>query len=449
MLTPVKKLSRIDFILAAVILLASFLRFYNLRYMEFKGDEARSSQMAVDFIEKRQPFPAWYYSHGPRFSALLAWFIIPPFSLSKNPVVATGYLVIFNIAAIWLCYKFCRENFSKRAALIASIFLAVSPWHILAARKIWSFSLLGFFIMLFMRNFFKALYKRRINYSLPAFTALLIASHLHISNLLFCVFALIMIVLYAHKAYWKYTLVLLTCFFAGYVPYLIGDYNEHFHSLNALFHLPFSIYPVRPQLFISAVNQATAHGLQLYLGESYPEFISGFNACRFLNALLKVSMAAGIIYCIVNIRKHMKFAFLALWYLIPILLMSFFRIRISNAYLIIIFPVQFIVLGVFFDGLLSKIPRGPALLAGVFITTLFFYQLAFSFQLLTFIGNHRYIKGGYGQPFKYQVEDISKAITRFGKGSMKQIHDSIPQGAAHDLSATEYIARNLSAGWPP
>lgn len=130
-------------ILIAIIILASFLRFWNIGStpISLDWDEVALgynsySLMLTGKDEYGVPFPVVLESFGDFKPALYTYLIIPflpVFDLSNISVRLPAALI--GIAAVFLTYLLVKE-LTKRTdiALLSSFLLAISPWHIQFSR---------------------------------------------------------------------------------------------------------------------------------------------------------------------------------------------------------------------------------------------------------------------------------------------------------------------------
>lgn len=131
------------FILIFIILLASFLRLWNIGAFpnSLDWDEVALGYNAYSLLstgkdEYGVPFPAVMESFGDFKPALYSYLIVPflpIFSLSDIAVRLPAALI--GIAAVIMTYFLAKELFKREdIALISAFLLAVSPWHIQFSR---------------------------------------------------------------------------------------------------------------------------------------------------------------------------------------------------------------------------------------------------------------------------------------------------------------------------
>ena len=133
-----------------LIITGVFLRIRYFDLMEFKSDEVTAILITKYWLSRGVPQFGLMSSAGilnpPGFIYLLSPLVI----ITSSPLWIGFYITCFNIAALWLLYRLGIKIGSSLAGFWACGFMAVHPWLILFARKIWAQSLLPFFVIAFL-----------------------------------------------------------------------------------------------------------------------------------------------------------------------------------------------------------------------------------------------------------------------------------------------------------
>lgn len=162
-------------ILILIILLAFALRFYRLdSYPALNADEAAIGYNAYSLIrtgldEHGNPWPIHFQSFND-YKPGLYFYIVIPFvrflGLSEWAVRIPGALL--GVLTVLVIYLLVKELFkSEKLALLSSLFLAISPWHIHFSRGGWEVNVATFFITLGVWLFLRALKVRSFIFFLP------------------------------------------------------------------------------------------------------------------------------------------------------------------------------------------------------------------------------------------------------------------------------------------
>ncbi len=156
-------------ILIAIIVLAFVLRFYKLNsYPALNADEASWGYDAYSLLQtgKDQHGNAWpldFQSFNDYKPGLYGYMVLPFVKfLGLNEWSVRLPNAIISVASVYVIYLLVKELFGKEKdgfALTASLFLAISPWHLQFSRGGWEANVATFFIMLGVLFFHKGLQK--------------------------------------------------------------------------------------------------------------------------------------------------------------------------------------------------------------------------------------------------------------------------------------------------
>ncbi len=152
-------------ILILVVLLAFVLRFYRLdSYPALNADEAAIGYNAYSLIktgldEHGNSWPIHFQSFND-YKPGLYFYIVVPFvkflGLNEWSVRIPGALLgVLTVVVIYLLAKELFKN--EKLALVSSLFLAISPWHIHFSRGGWEVNVATFFVTLGIWLFLRAL----------------------------------------------------------------------------------------------------------------------------------------------------------------------------------------------------------------------------------------------------------------------------------------------------
>ena len=135
--------------LALILLLAAALRMGAPGISEFKRDEANMMTRALDLARGRDlPLLGLSSSVNVPNPPISVYLFAVPFVFSDSPLPATLYVGALNALAVLLTWALARRYLGTRAALIAALLYAASPWGAIYARKLWAQDLLPPFVVL-------------------------------------------------------------------------------------------------------------------------------------------------------------------------------------------------------------------------------------------------------------------------------------------------------------
>ncbi|MEJ2347964.1 MAG: glycosyltransferase family 39 protein [Patescibacteria group bacterium] len=193
-------------ILILIILLAFFLRFYRLAdYPALNADEAAIGYNAYSLLETGKdehgnPWPIHFQSFND-YKPGLYFYIILPFvkfmGLNELAVRIPGALL--GVATVFVLYLLVKELFEdEKLALVSSLFLAISPWHIHFSRGGWEVNTATFFMVLGFWLFLKALKKPKL-LMLSAFSFVLSLYTYHAARIVTPLLVLGLAIIYRKK----------------------------------------------------------------------------------------------------------------------------------------------------------------------------------------------------------------------------------------------------------
>lgn len=169
-------------ILVAILLLAFALRFYRLNSVPaLNADEAAIGYNVLSLIETGRDehgnlWPIHFQSFND-FKPGLYFYIVLPFVRFMDLTAAVrAPAAALAVGTVFLVYLLVKELFDdERLALVASLFLALSPWHIHFSRGGWEVSVATFFVVLGVWLFVRA--QRIPKYFIPALLSFVLSMY--------------------------------------------------------------------------------------------------------------------------------------------------------------------------------------------------------------------------------------------------------------------------------
>jgi hypothetical protein len=122
----------------ALAILAAIPRLYRLDLVEFKLDEANHYRMAYLLTRGSWRWVGSTSSIGFPKPPLFIYVLSVPLSISNDPRVATAFLGLFGAVAVGVFYLAVRRLLGRNAALGAGLAFALTPQAILHARKLFT-----------------------------------------------------------------------------------------------------------------------------------------------------------------------------------------------------------------------------------------------------------------------------------------------------------------------
>lgn len=135
--------------LLLILIVAALTRLHRLDAVEFFHDEAMVSMMAQEMADGLTfPLQGILSSVGIPNPPTSIYVMALPFAFSSDPVAATGFIAVLNVAGVGLLWLIARRYFGFTAALVAGLIFALNPWAILYSRKIWAQDYVNPFLLL-------------------------------------------------------------------------------------------------------------------------------------------------------------------------------------------------------------------------------------------------------------------------------------------------------------
>lgn len=125
--------------LLLVMALAAGIRLYRLDAVEFYHDEAMLAMLAQEMADGQTvPLQGIVSSVGIPNPPTTVYSVVPPFWLSDDPLVSTGWVVLLNVAGVGLLYAVVARQFGWGVAVVAAVLYALNPWAVMYSRKLWA-----------------------------------------------------------------------------------------------------------------------------------------------------------------------------------------------------------------------------------------------------------------------------------------------------------------------
>jgi 4-amino-4-deoxy-L-arabinose transferase-like glycosyltransferase len=364
-------------IIVLILAIASFYRLYHIRdYMTFLGDEGRDVLVVYKILHGDLTLLGPTASVGGFFLGPIYYYFMAPFLwlFNYDPVGPAIMVALFGIATVWLIYKVGKEFFGSSVGLIAAGLYAVSPLVVTYSRSSWNPNLMPFFSLLILYLIYKSL--RGNNLKLFVLSGFLfgIIMQLHYLALFLGVIIAVYILTYRFvysknnffkKSCKEYVYILLG-FIAGWSPFLAFEVRHGFLNIRNIFNFivgPKDIggssrfFEIISDVFIRIFGR-------LVTNFPAPEKISAWSKIN-INYWHYIALALGIVSvgfllykCFKEYRirslNFAKFSLVLLWLIIGVGLFGFYKKPIYDYYFGFMFPLPFLIVGIFLKGLWTR-----------------------------------------------------------------------------------------------
>lgn len=386
-----------------IVVVAGFLRFYQINTSEFDADQATVFGMARDAI---------YHGLIPATSNIASirivnppaviYIFMPVAAFTANPLWGVILVGLFNVAAVVLTYIFVRRYYGRLAGIIAALLYATAADPLHFSRFIWQQNLVAPFVVLFLFALFWGAVERRRGWLFPALLLLGILIQLHETTVLLVVSFLAALLLAPGTLRWRDFALGLVALFILFFTYLLWEVSTNLNDLHILLrllrksghfdNLAISYYAV----FLSPYNQppTNTHALVYSL----------VPILNWLPLVMLFLIVGGFVVALMGIvfpdqtvqsfrrwwagfyasAKGRGLLLLLIWQIVPLLVLSRHSVPLYPYYLLMLMPGPFILIGIFLATASSWFQRlGRYWEMGRFVV----YVLVFLIVLAQFMGN--------------------------------------------------------------
>lgn len=353
-------------LLAAIILVAAYLRLSSLDLAEFKGDEATWAGLARWHIENGQlPLIGMKTSIGPYNSPLFVYLMAIPLAISRDPVLATGFVALLNVVALILGFWFTREYFGARVALLSSLLFATSPWAVVFSRKIWNPDVLPLFTILFFASLFSVAVHRRSGHVALAILSLALLVQIHMVSVSFVPLLILVLLFCPTRHRIRYAALGFVMSLATLAPYIYWEVTNGFQNTRSIISLGVqrSSFDLAPAWL--AFQLIASPGYAAITAPSIPDFISRVSHLTWANTLEGWLFLAGVAYLLLKSvasarsggwRSSTKYVLLFLWLAVLVIMGSRRSYDMQLHYMIVLFPMPFVVIALLLSEVVDWVP---------------------------------------------------------------------------------------------
>jgi hypothetical protein len=221
-----------------ILLVAGFLRFYQIDTSEFDDDQAILFRMAHDAVyHGLLPITSNTASISIAHPPGVIYLFMLPAALSANPLWAVVFVGICNMIAVLLTYLFTRRYYGQLAGSVSAFLYAAALKPLAYGRFIWQPNLMPTFVVFFIFALFWGVVERRKGWLFPALLLLGLLYQMHETAILMLVPLLVAVVLAPGTMRWRdlaYAFVLLLIIFS---PYLLWEFSTKLADLLTLYTL--------------------------------------------------------------------------------------------------------------------------------------------------------------------------------------------------------------------
>lgn len=371
--------SRRRILIGAMFVVIAALRFYNMELISTTNDEGAHGRLAmfVALFDVEQWPLAGLPSVGIRNSALFIYLIAVAEFVYWHPLSGAYLVVALNVWAVYLAYRLATERFGTAAGVVVLVLYGFSPWAVLYARNMWPPSCLAvvclWFISMCLRWLDQGGRGRLFGMVVLAF----IIPQVHFSGV--CAPLWLLAVLFAGRKQlgWLPLLGGIAVGLATWTPWIIFQQVTEWIDLRSVGAVAKGKDPFSHTLFnIGNYLQHLLHsgGFEFWFGRSpadlpeyFPVWARGLAVC--VGVVLVLALLASIGFALRrDTSRDLKL--LLLWMVVPILGLSAIRPIVQPHYVLVAYPVPFLLIGAWAGHFLKTRGRSISVLTGLLATVI-------------------------------------------------------------------------------
>lgn len=238
--TPLRQLERFletpgSVVVAVAMLVGSWARLRGIGLGFFGVDQVRDAVVATG-IATGQNFPLV----GPQsaqstieISGPLYYYLVAiPYAISADPIVGHWFTAILSIAALLLAHRLATEMFGPTVGAVATLLYATCPMVVLSGLPLWNPGLVPVFALGFLLVTWRYVTGRDPRLLAPALVLLAVVLNLHLSGIGFLLLLPLAWMLYRPRVRPVPLAVGLAGALLFYVPFLVAEAGEGFPRLK-------------------------------------------------------------------------------------------------------------------------------------------------------------------------------------------------------------------------
>lgn len=382
-------------ILIGILLLAAFLRYYRLDLVSVTNATAIQELTAASALS----FEGWDWPlAGPptddiRSSAFLPTAIAVTSVFWWHPLSGIVFVIVLNLIAVALTWRLCVRHFGRRAAILATLLYATSPWSILSARLLIPASCLAVFSTAFLSVSLNWLQdKGKLQLAIMVLLAVVLPQ-IHFSGLVAPVW--LVAVLLSHRKDVAVSSVIggLLAGAIFWVPWIAFQRITGWSELTTWAEQIIQAPAAHAQAFAASLRNviflSSSWNFQHWFGGSpsdWPEYFPlwlrwGVNGSAALLSLLLV----GAVVRTLSHHGDQLVRQLLLWMGLAVLLGTVLRTGENPDNMLIALPVPFVLIGVLLADLPSRMTRRTAIVPAVIVIVLCVVHVAFLGRWASFV----------------------------------------------------------------
>src|ERR1700694_4721277 len=225
-----------------IVLIAAFLRLYQLNASGFDEDQTMVFRMARDaLVHGLLPATSNIASIRIVNPPGVIYLLMLPAAFSANPFGAVVFVALLNVLAVLLTYIFTRRYFGRLTAVVAALLYATASEPVFFSRFIWQQNMIAPFVVLFFFALFWGVMERRKGWLFPSLFLLGLLVQLQETTILLAIPLALAILLAPETVRWRDLAFGLLSLVLIFFTYLLWEISTKFFDVTVI--LNFSKLP--------------------------------------------------------------------------------------------------------------------------------------------------------------------------------------------------------------
>jgi 4-amino-4-deoxy-L-arabinose transferase-like glycosyltransferase len=393
---------------AAIAVLAAWLRLRQLELAEFNDDQAVALRIANDILHGNVRTTGLTSSSGAANPPLYVYMVAAVAAIRHGLIFATQSVAVLSVVAVILTYVVARRRFGDAAAGTATALFATAPWAVLYGRHLWQQDYLPLATVLLLWCLFVVLERDRTRVALFVPVLLVIAFQLNMSAVALAIPIGAVLAYRARAVNWGGVAVGAAIGVLSLAPWLAHNARHGFRDFRLIVGNGRgdggAVGGGVVEAFRQTIHLVSAEGWTFEAGVHHQggaPWTLGRAAGIVVIALLLVGVATSVARLVRRGRRPdidtARRGLLVVWLVgVPLVYASSSRSGVGPHYLIVSYPVTFLLAALGLVDVASMVRRRPAVvsLAGAAAIAAAFVAFSVSFQ--SFVRQHGGTAGAYG-----------------------------------------------------
>lgn len=324
------------FLILAILAVAIFLRFYSFtQRWSIDFDPARDATVAREALKlKKIPLIGAFSSAGPFvWGPIYYWLIMLSYLIAPNTLLAPWILfTLLDIVFVLIMIKIGEICWGQKGGLILGLIGTISTGQLFRASLVNQPTLVSLFGSLAILNFLLYAKTKKSLYLFFLGGSIGLALNMHFQALNFFLFALVII--FVEKTKWRKILINSLIFLAGVIltlsPLLYWDYTQGWKNINN----------VLDYFLIGQYRIWVSNRWLTYAGKFWPQLWSRVIGDHIVFGYLFIGLTAVfILYLLFTKKIHKTTLWLAIVFVIQVILNRYYRGERFEGYLVYFHPL--------------------------------------------------------------------------------------------------------------